>query len=161
MKNYSRKYRIAHLRFLPIIVIMITSISSMNSASAETYKCVKNGATSYSQSPCTDNAQQTTVVHTNTVPESTSQQAAQTSAKEKAEATRLAASRHKAEEKSDREMKVIAGRNEKKKQKCDAAQLKIKWVKEDAKNAKPKAEAKARQNVKRATEKAALVCGPS
>ncbi|MCU6433251.1 hypothetical protein LPB67_05600 [Undibacterium sp. Jales W-56] len=134
-------------------------ITFINTSQAEAYKCDVNGSISYSQTPCVANAKQAIMATHQGIPPYSEQKAKEIAAQEKSEANRLAQSRHKTENKNETEMKAIAARNTKKKQQCDEQQLKIKWVKEDLANAKPKAESQARQKVKRATEKAALVCG--
>lgn len=142
-----------------LLLICLTMLTLVSTSQAQTYKCDVNGSVSYSQTPCIGNAKQSVTDTPAAIPPYSEKTAKEIAAKEKNKANQLAQSRHKAEEKNDREMKAIAAHNAKKKQQCDAQQLKIKWAKEDLANAKPKAESQARQKVKRATEKAALVCG--
>ena len=142
----------------PFLLLFLLGTVSHNSL-AQSYRCQKNGLTSYSQMPCQDGEQQTIKADPPTLPAYSHQQAKAIAAKEKAQAASLASSRHTAERKHEREMKAIAARNDKKKQQCDALALKTKWAKEDLARATPKAQAKAQLKLKRVGEKAALTCG--
>lgn len=131
-------------------------------AFAEVYRCEQDGKTTFSQTPCAGGARQT--IHQPNPQSEPASEAAQQSAKQQLkkdqqESKRLETIRHQTEAKRDREIRAIAAKAEKHKQKCDAMHLQVKWAQEDLTGASPKSEAKARLKLKRATEKTALACG--
>lgn len=127
-------------------------------ASAETYKCVDNGVSTYTQSPCPDTATQSVHKSSNNVSDKDYQQAIKTSEKEKADLNRLLSARSKEEEKYQKEQRKISSKNEKNRQKCVSLQLSAKWAKEDLANASAKSMSKAKSKLKKANEKAELQC---
>lgn len=127
-------------------------------ASAETYKCVENGVTAYTQTACPDGAKQSLHKSSNNISESDYRQAVKVSEKEKFELNKILSARKKEEEKFEKEMRKISAKNEKNRQKCASLQLSAKWAKDDLANATPKTMAKAKTRLKKANEKAELQC---
>jgi hypothetical protein len=127
-------------------------------ASAETYKCVDNGVSTYTQSPCPDTATQSVHKSSNNISDKDYRQAIKTSEKEKADLNRLLSARSKEEEKYQKEQRKISAKNEKNRQKCASLQLSAKWAKEDLANATAKSMTKAKSKLKKANEKAELQC---
>ncbi|MCX7219277.1 MAG: DUF4124 domain-containing protein [Burkholderiales bacterium] len=127
-------------------------------ASAETYKCVDKGVSTYRQTPCPDSATQSLHKSSNNISGKDYQQAVKTSEKEKADLNKLLSARQKEEEKYQKEQRKISAKNEKDKQKCASLQLSAKWAKEDLANATAKSMNKAKTKLKKANEKAELQC---
>jgi dipeptidase len=136
----------------------LTLLIPITSASAETYKCVDNGVSTYTQTPCPDTATQSVHKSSNNVSDKDYQQAIKTSKKEKADLNSLLSARSKEEEKYQKEQRKISTKNEKDRQKCAALQLSAKWAKEDLANATAKSMSKAKSKLKKANEKAELQC---
>ncbi|MBI3284504.1 MAG: DUF4124 domain-containing protein [Burkholderiales bacterium] len=141
--------------------LLLISMSISDAAFATIYQCQQNGKNSYSQTPCPQDALQVTREPEQlAAPVSSEAQlhAQQQLEKEKKEVKRLETDRHRLEARRDREIQKIANHAEKQKQQCSNMHLRVKWAQEDLANAAPRAESKARQKLKRAAEKAALVC---
>lgn len=125
---------------------------------AETYKCVHQGATTYSQTPCETGISKPITLKPDEVPAETYRQALKQNAQDKMTVEKMQDARHKSEAKYEREMKAIARKNEVKKQQCDALQAKVKWAKEDLAASGARTENKAKLKLKRADENLALHC---
>lgn len=145
-------------RFLMTLLLSGSCIQHLSAA--EVYQCERDGRIQYSQTPCTPDQKALGKKVTQDTTESTNetQRHIQQLAQDKKEAARLERERHKTEEKRDKEFRRQAAKTEKQKGQCDKARLQIKWAEEDARNASPKSEAKARQKLKRTKEKAELAC---
>ncbi|CAN5789554.1 hypothetical protein BH11PSE12_BH11PSE12_01830 [soil metagenome] len=146
-------------RQLIIFFALLANISAPSSiAHSEAYKCVNKGITSYGQYPCTEGVSTAVELGEKTVSSSEYLHALTLAAIEKKEAKTLSHHRHKTEERYNQEMNSIAAKNEKIKQKCTELQTTVKWAKEDLQNVTLKTERKLKLKLKRATEKAALIC---
>jgi hypothetical protein len=128
------------------------------SACAEMYRCVLDGSTTYSQTPCPHTDSKPIKIPVNQATSDEYKQALKKNAQDKIIVKKLENSRHKNDAKYEGKMKTIAARNEKEQQKCTKLQASVKWAEEDLKNAQPKAEMNARLKLKRASEKASLQC---
>jgi hypothetical protein len=127
-------------------------------ATAETYKCMEDGVTSFTEQPCKSGMSTPLKLQSDEVTAEARQQALNLSAKEKAELHRLQETRQREELKMEKQMRALAAKNEKEKQQCASLQLKEKWAREDLANASGKNEAKAKSRLKRAKEKTHLLC---
>lgn len=125
---------------------------------AETYKCMHQGATTYSQTPCEVGTSKLVQQKIDEVPEQAYQQALKQNAQDEVRVKKMQDARHKSEAKYEREMKAIALKNENKKQQCDALQAKVKWAKEDLAASGARTETKAKLKLKRASENLTLNC---
>lgn len=125
---------------------------------AEAYKCMHQGATTYSQTPCEVGVSKLVQQKIDEVPEQAYQQAIKQNAQDKITVKKMQDARHKSEAKYEREMKAIALKNENKKQQCDALQAKEKWAKEDLAASGARTESRAKLKLKRASENLALHC---
>lgn len=127
-------------------------------AVAETYKCMEDGVTSFTQQPCKSGVSIPLKLQSDEVTAEARQQALNLSAKEKAELRQLQEARQREESQMEKQMRALAAKNEKKKQQCASLQLKEQWAREDLANASGKNEAKAKSRLKRAKEKTQLSC---
>lgn len=145
-------------RFLMTLLLSISCVQHLSAA--EVYQCEKDGRMQYSQTPCTQDqkALGKKITQESTDSASEKQRRITQLAQDKKEAARLERERHKTEDKRDKEINRQTAKTEKQKGQCDKARLQIKWAEEDARNASPKSEAKARQKLKRTKEKAELAC---
>ena len=136
-------------RFLMALLLCGSCIQPL--FAAEVYQCERDGRIQYSQAPCTPDQKTLGKTVTRDAPENSNetQHHIQQLAQDKKEVARLERERHKTEEKRDKEFRRQAAKTEKQKGQCDKARLQIKWSEEDARNASPKSEAKARQKLKR------------
>ena len=141
------------LTFL-IVTFYVFSID----AEAEIYKCQNNNAITYSESPCKNGLTIPIKIPDSQVSPLEYQRAIDTNKKEKTELQKLQHSRRTEEEKTRKEMKAVAAKNEKVRQKCDDLRLNAKWAKEDLSNASRRNEEKAKSKLKRAIEKAEASC---
>lgn len=145
-------------RFL--MALLLSSSCIQHLSAAEVYQCERDGRIQYSQTPCTPDQKTLGKKVTQDATENSNetQHHIQKLAQDKKEAARLERERHKTEDKRDKEFSRQAAKTEKQKSQCDKARLQIKWAEEDARNASPKSEAKARQKLRRTKEKAELAC---
>ncbi|MBR7792280.1 DUF4124 domain-containing protein [Undibacterium sp. FT147W] len=145
-------------RFLMAFLLSISCVQHLSAA--EIYQCEKDGRMQYSQTPCSQDQKALGKKVTQDTTDSASEKQRHVTqlAQDKKEAARLERKRHKTEDKRDKEISRQAAKTEKQKDKCDKAHLQVKWAEEDARNASPKSEAKARQKLKRTKEKADLAC---
>lgn len=145
-------------RFLMVFLLSISCVQNLSAA--EIYQCEKDGRMQYSQTPCSLDqkaiGKKVTLDATDSASEK--QHRINQLAQDKKEAARLERERHKTEDKRDKENSRQAAKTEKQKSQCDKAHLQVKWAEEDARNASPKSEGKARQKLKRTKEKADLAC---
>lgn len=136
------------------------SLIFANAANADTpaFKCLDNGKTVFSQTPCKGGT--STAIDIKTIhPSEQEQHAAQNAHQQRLRTlSKLEKSRHKDEAQQDTINRRLASQAASARKRCEAKQLQTKWAKEDLKNTQPKAEMKARQKLKRAEEKADLVC---
>lgn len=132
----------------------------VSTAQAETYKCEKDGRTTFTEIPCTDGKASEVKLNTNAnaVAESEYQRALKNKKNEEATLKKIETTRDKELAKQDKENKALAAKNEKKKEKCADLQQKLKWAQEDARNASIKNEEKAKTKVRRASEKTDQAC---
>ncbi|MBC3870098.1 DUF4124 domain-containing protein [Undibacterium oligocarboniphilum] len=146
--------------FLSKLSSLIFLLTLSGSSLATVYRCEQQGKIQYSQTPC-PSGQTGQVLHQPLPPapsESEKAQATGIANQEKAAANKLEKDQHTREQKQERELRQLSAQREKQKKQCDRAQLQVKWAKEDVHQAQPKAEARAKQKLKRANEKAALAC---
>jgi len=154
---------------LKLIVQAITSIKLVylivpicllcsSAANAETYRCIKQGQTSYSELPCQDGRSEVVEIKTAPVSEQAYQRALEQHQKNQAALQKIEAEHQKEAALRAKAAQAQAQKSQKQKSRCDELQLKIQWAREDLRNAKPKTEAKAQQKLKRAVEKAKLAC---
>ncbi|MFZ6748080.1 DUF4124 domain-containing protein [Undibacterium sp. Ren11W] len=146
---------------LSIVITHINLFSLVAPASAETYKCVESGVSTYSQTRCPDAAVQSVHRSSNNISDKDYQQAVKASEKQKAELNKILSTRKKEEEKLEKEMRKISAKNEKNRQKCASLQLSAKWAKDDLANATAKTMTKAKTKLKKANEKAEMQCKSS
>ncbi|MFZ6690808.1 hypothetical protein [Undibacterium sp. SXout20W] len=143
---------------------LISILSFSFDAYADVYQCEKGGHIQFTQSACT--AEQKQIAHTTvspaTSPSKEERQAAIARDKNAhSELNRLQKQRIKDEEKQDKATaKQLTQLTQLRQRKaaCDKAQLQVKWAHENAANASIKTENKAKLNLKRAKEKAELIC---
>ena len=140
------------------LILCLTATTAINNTFAQAYKCVKNGATTYSQTACHDGVSTSINLQSGEVPSEDYQEGLKKNNRDALLLKQLETSRQKKDAKYEKEVKASAAKYEKKTEKCDALKLKEKWAKEDMVNASPRAEKKARTHYKRATEKTALHC---
>jgi len=141
-----------------LVLITIFYPLLLNYAQAETYQCIKNGSTTYSEIPCTDGESKRVQIKPSVVSEQEYQRAVSQHKQNQATLQKIEAAHEKEDAQREKATRALASKNQKQKTKCDDLQLKVKWAREDAAQANPKTEAKARQKLKRALEKAALSC---
>jgi type IV secretory pathway VirB10-like protein len=147
--------------FTLIFLMFLCGGASSSIANAQTYKCTKNGTTTYTQSPCADGVSTPTTIPSGGIPAADYQEALKRNKKDEVTLKKLEDTRHKEEAKREKEMKALARKNESATQKCAGLHANEKWAKEDLANAQPKTEKKARTKYKRAMEKTALYCKAS
>ena len=152
---YTRSIKLA----IKLIVFSICSVSSV--AFADTYKCTINGATTFSETPCTNGVSTPIKTPSTTVSTTNYQDALKRNKTDELNLKKLENARHRDEQKRDKEMKSIAAKNEQTAHKCAAVRANEKWAKEDLANATMKTEKKARIKLNRASEKTALSCKTS
>lgn len=142
-----------------IICLSFLSIYTSSSiAAAQTYKCTKNGTTAYSQLPCSEGISTPANIPTGKIPSADYQAALKRNRSDANLLKKLEDTRHKEEEKREKEMKTISAKNKQTERKCAELRKIEKWAKDDLDNAKPKEEIKARLKFKRAAEKTTLHC---
>lgn len=144
--------------FTLTVAIFLSFCAPISIAFAQTYKCTKNGSTTYSQLPCSDGASIPANTPSGSIPNADYQEGLKRNKKDALALKKLEGMRQKDEAKQEKEMKAVASKNEKAAQKCLGLKTNEKWAKEDIANAAPKAEKKARLKYKRAAEKTALYC---
>jgi len=145
--------------FLALLISAI--IFEPASALADIYQCEKNGQTQYSQTACTNDEKQIgrTTISAATNPSREDQQAAIARQKSaQAELKQLQQKRIKEQEKQEKIASKQLVKSQQHKAACDKAQLQVKWAREDADTAPVKSETKAKRQLKRAKEKADLIC---
>lgn len=132
----------------------------LSEAQAETYRCEKDGRTTFTEIPCTDGKASELKLNSNANPvaDSEYQRALKNKKNDEAALKKIETTRDKELAKQDKESKALAARNEKKKEKCADLQRKLKWAQEDARNASIKNEEKAKTKVRRASEKVDQAC---
>ena len=144
------------MKFLALFGLVFWSTLSF--AETYAYKCQVSGRTVFSQYPCKTGTSTAVGIKTD-APTAGDQLAAQ-----KKHAQRLTAIRklEKVRERDDAKYDAINRRLAVKaaaaRKRCEAQQLQAKWAKEDLKKTQPKGEMKAQQKLKRAQERADLVC---
>lgn len=151
----------AHMKQLLVIVLASGACALSSMALAETYKCTKNGAITYSQAPCSDGVSITATTPDGAIPLADYQDAIKRNRKDEITLKKIQDKRDKEDARYEKEMRAVAAKNAKAKQKCIGLQANSTWAKEDLANAQPKAENKARLKLKRANEKLALYCKTS
>lgn len=148
------------MKFFASTILFLSFNFNLSAASADTpaFKCQDNGKTIFSQTPCKSGT--STAIDIKTIaPSEQEQHAAQNAHQQRLKTlSKLEKSRHKDDAKQDAINRRLASQAASKRKHCEAKQLQAKWAKEDFKNTQPKAEMKARQKLKRAEEKAELVC---
>jgi hypothetical protein len=140
-------------------VLLSCSFLSLSSyADTPAFKCQENGKTIFSQTPCKGVPSTPIEIKTSQIPEEETQRAL------KRHQHRLSES-NKNQKASDREFakqeaasRRIASKNANAKKQCENLQMKSKWAKEDLRGSQPRGEMKAQVKLKRAQEKADLVC---
>jgi hypothetical protein len=140
------------------VIACVSMFLLSRTVAAETYKCMEDGVTSFSQQACKSGVSTPVRLNSTEVTQEARQQALNLSAKEKAELGKLQETRQREEVKAEKQMRALAAKNEKKKQQCASLQLKQKWASEDLASASGKNEVKAKTRLKRAKEKTELLC---
>ncbi len=143
-----------------VLIAILSSISLLPtvSAYAESYKCIQDSSTTYSQTPCPNSDSKPINIPVIQASSDDTKQALKKNLQDKIIIKKMENTRLKNDAKYEREMKTIAAHNAKEQQKCAKLQASVKWAEEDLKNVQPKAEMKARLKLKRASEKASLQC---
>ncbi|MFZ6817664.1 hypothetical protein [Undibacterium sp. Ji22W] len=148
------------MKFFVSMMLFLSLNLNFRSATADTpaYKCQENGKTIFSQIPCRGGT--STAIDIKTIrPSEQEQHAAQNAHQQRLKTlSKLEKKRHQDDAKQDAINRHLANQAAGARKRCEAKQLQTKWAKEDLKNTQPKAEMKARQKLKRAEEKADLVC---
>ncbi len=119
-------------------------------------RCESNGHISYSEQPCPDGKAQ--IVKEPPAPDNPEALRKEVS-RQKIQATRLEKERLKQEAVQERQQQQVGRAAATKNKKCAGISLHTKWAQEDARKAKGKLVAKARQKARRAEEKYQLECG--
>lgn len=143
---------------LTTLFAICCNLWTVGDARAETYRCVKNGQTTFSEIPCPDGTSVPVQIRSSVVSAQDYQHAVEQHKKDQAALQKIETARQKEEAQREKAAQKLASQHQKQKAKCDDLQLKVKWAREDLTQSSPKSEAKARQKLKRAQEKLALTC---
>jgi hypothetical protein len=127
-------------------------------ADTPAFKCLDNGKTLFSQTPCKGVPSTPIDIKTSDIPEQETQRAFKRHQLRLSESNKNQKIRDREDAKQEANYRRIASKNASTKKQCDAMQMKSKWAKEDLRSTQPKGEMKAQLKLKRAQEKADLVC---
>lgn len=145
------------MKFLVTVLTLLLQ-STIVLADTPAFKCQENGKTIFSQHPCKTGI--STAIDIKTIaPSAEDQIAAQKAHKQRMSAIgKLEKTRERDDAKHEAINRRLANKAAAARKRCEAQQLQTKWAKEDLKNTQPKGEMKAQQKLKRAQERADLVC---
>ncbi|MFC0350718.1 hypothetical protein [Undibacterium danionis] len=127
-------------------------------ADTPAFKCQENGKTIFSQTPCKGMQSTPIDIKTTQIPEEETQRALKRHQHRLSESNKNQKARDREFAKQEAASRRIASKNAQAKKQCESQQLKTKWAKEDLRSTQPKGEMKAQAKLKRAQEKADLVC---
>lgn len=132
--------------------------SLFSHADTPAFKCLDNGKTIFSQTPCKGMQSTPIDIKTNDIPEEETQRALKRHQHRLSESNKNQKIKDREDAKQEASYRRIASKNASSKKQCDAMQMKSKWAKEDLRSTQPKGEMKAQLKLKRAQEKADLAC---
>lgn len=143
-----------------LLLILITGFFQTSAASpgTEVYKCKEADRIVFKQTPCAGDANSAITINTyqpNLKQQKTAQAAHQSRLKE---STRLQKIRERQQAKDESAYRSAMKQAVSARKQCESLKMKAQWAKEDLKNTQPRAEMKAQTKLKRAQQKADMVC---
>ncbi len=148
------------LRCCATLLLFLTGLQPASAASPDTqvYKCKDGDRFVFKQTPCSGDASGAITIH-DQQPSLKDQKAAQVAhlARLK-ESTRLQKIRERQQAKDEASYRSAMKQAASARKQCESLKMKAQWAKEDLKNSQPRAEMKAQTKLKRAQQKADLVC---
>jgi len=132
--------------------------SPSSHADTPAFKCQENGKTIFSQTPCKGMQSTPIDIKTTQIPEEETQRALKRHQHRLSESNKNQKARDREFAKQEAASRRVASKNAQAKKQCENQQLKTKWAKEDLRSTQPKGEMKAQAKLKRAQEKADLIC---
>ena len=144
---------------LTLSLVLSSFFFSLSShADTPAFKCQENGKTIFSQTPCKGMQSTPIDIKTTQIPEEETQRALKRHQHRLSESNKNQKTRDREFAKQEAASRRIASKNAQAKKQCENQQLKTKWAKEDLRSTQPKGEMKAQAKLKRAQEKADLIC---
>jgi hypothetical protein len=125
---------------------------------SDTYKCIYEGKTTFSQTPCIQGKSELIDIKTTPVSKEDYQKSVKQAAKDKKELAKIIKEKDKENTQYRKNASAAYKKDIKAKEKCEDYKMKAKWAKEDLKNTQPKSEIKAQIKLKRAKEKMEQAC---
>jgi hypothetical protein len=147
---------LVHLTLSLALSSFFFSLSSY--ADTPAFKCQENGKTIFSQTPCKGMQSTPIEIKTTQIPDEETQRALKRHQHRLSESNKNQKARDREFAKQEAASRRIASKNAQAKKQCENQQLKTKWAKEDLRSTQPKGEMKAQAKLKRAQEKADLIC---
>lgn len=127
-------------------------------ADTQVYKCVQNGLTSFSQTPCPNSNNTKHDIKSYTPSNDAYTTAQRENQNRQKEYDKLVKIRHQSEAKDEAQRRAAAKQLAVKQKQCDNLKLRTDWAKEDFNNAKLKAQEHARTKLKRSEQLYAMNC---
>lgn len=143
-----------------LLLIFLTGLQPASAASPDTevYKCKEGEHIVFKQTPCAGQASSAITIHSQQ-PSLKDQQTAQVAQQARLkESTRLQKIRERQQAKDEASYRSAMKQAANARKQCESLKMKAQWAKEDLKNTQPRAEMKAQTKLKRAQQKADLVC---
>lgn len=143
-----------------LLLILITGFFQTSAASpgTEVYKCKEADRIVFKQTPCAGEANSAITINTYQ-PSLKQQKAAQAAHQSRLkESTRLQKIRERQQAKDESAYRSAMKHAASTRKQCESLKMKAQWAKEDLKNTQPRAEMKAQTKLKRAQQKADMVC---
>lgn len=145
------------MRHLVILLVLVFAIPVAR-GDTQVYKCMKNGVTSFSQTPCDGKVSEPQNIKTFNPSKEDQNRAAKDHQTRQKEYDRLVKIRHAEEAKLDAQNRALAKQAAATRKHCDNLKMHTEWAKEDYRNAKPKNQAQAKTKLKRSEELYAMNC---
>lgn len=142
------------------MTIAAVGLLSPGIEAAEYFRCVSGGKVQFSQSPCPPGSSETRR-HTPAQPGAASALAAHEQAMQtKARSESLGKVRQKSEKQHQDELRKRLIQQKAQQRKCEMAQLKVKWARQDLQHSNLKTQLKSQQKLERAEAAARHICQP-
>ncbi|MBI1835125.1 MAG: hypothetical protein HYR92_05135 [Burkholderiales bacterium] len=144
----------------PLLLALLTSIHQTSAASPDTqvYKCKEGERVVFKQTPCAGEASGAITIHSHQ-PSLAEQKAAQTAQQTRLkESNRLQKIRERIQAKDEASYRSAMKQAANARKQCESLKMKAQWAKEDLKNTQPRGEMKAQTKLKRAQQRADLIC---
>lgn len=148
------------LRCCATLLLFLTGLQPASAASPDTqvYKCKDGDHIVFKQMPCSSGSSSAITVHSQQ-PSLKDQQTAQAAHQARLkESTRLQKIRERQQAKDEASYRSAMKQAASARKQCESLKMKAQWAKEDLKNTQPRAEMKAQTKLKRAQQKADLMC---